>query len=366
MPLNGAKTFQAFKDHSTSILAANTRIIPGVTSAIFKACQKTNAVVFIELSKSECDLDGGYTGLTPQSFSKLTYETAQKIGFDHWVLHSDHNTLKDFKDIQNLKKLLKIQLDNYYTSFLLDSSPLFEPHEIDTKKKIKNNLKATLEIYQFLKNNSSQDFGFEVEFNPIAKNQSEIVLTQKDEALTFIKTLKASQIEPHALAISNGSIHGNIYDTQGNIADQNKIDLRLTHQIAEAFRKEGIITRIAQHGTSGIPLDFIKKHFSKKDVIKINVATAWQETFFEALSQAEPLLYEEIYHFTLQKFQKKEKNIHPKIIFRKNVKHVLKDFFEKFFNLKPQNLAKIESQIFKLAILYIDALNLKNSAKFLN
>ena len=50
-------------------MAANTRITT-VAEGIFKAAKDTDSAVFMELARSECDLKGGYTGLTPKDFSE--------------------------------------------------------------------------------------------------------------------------------------------------------------------------------------------------------------------------------------------------------------------------------------------------------
>ena len=56
-------------------MAANTRITT-VAKGIFRAAKETDSAVFMELARSECDLKGGYTGLTPHDFAEKMREAA--------------------------------------------------------------------------------------------------------------------------------------------------------------------------------------------------------------------------------------------------------------------------------------------------
>ncbi len=92
-------------------MAANTRIAT-VAQGIFKAAKDTDSAVFMELARSECDLKGGYTGLTPKDFSEKMREAAKAEGFDIWALHADHITIKtgDPAEIESTKQLIDAQI----------------------------------------------------------------------------------------------------------------------------------------------------------------------------------------------------------------------------------------------------------------
>ncbi len=68
-PIPGSTIFRGISGQKTIIMAANTRIAT-VAQGIFKAAKDTDSAVFMELARSECDLKGGYTGLTPKDFSE--------------------------------------------------------------------------------------------------------------------------------------------------------------------------------------------------------------------------------------------------------------------------------------------------------
>ena len=60
------------------ILAVNIRIIPGILEGIFQAAKDKDSALIIELAKTECNLEGGYTGLTPQKLPILPTKPLKK------------------------------------------------------------------------------------------------------------------------------------------------------------------------------------------------------------------------------------------------------------------------------------------------
>ena len=74
--LQGKLLFDAVRDKGIIIMAANTRMTL-VTEGIFQAAKESNSPVLIELAKSESDLEGGYTGLTPKMLSQRTSAAAE-------------------------------------------------------------------------------------------------------------------------------------------------------------------------------------------------------------------------------------------------------------------------------------------------
>ncbi|MFX0133062.1 MAG: class II fructose-bisphosphate aldolase, partial [Candidatus Hodarchaeota archaeon] len=74
----GSEVYSALKDKSSIILACNPRINIGILDGLFEAAKKMNSVIIFELAKSESNLSGGYTGLTPEIFAKNVKEAAEK------------------------------------------------------------------------------------------------------------------------------------------------------------------------------------------------------------------------------------------------------------------------------------------------
>ena len=104
-PISGSKIFEAIKDNDAIIMATNIRYIPGVTDGLFKAAKESESPLIIEIARSECNLERGYIGYTPQEFADKIQQSANKVGFSCWALHADHIGIKkgDDEDINNTK-----------------------------------------------------------------------------------------------------------------------------------------------------------------------------------------------------------------------------------------------------------------------
>ncbi|HEY6010691.1 MAG TPA: class II D-tagatose-bisphosphate aldolase, non-catalytic subunit, partial [Nitrospirota bacterium] len=92
--LSSHDVFRALKDEKVIIMACNTRIkhvIPG----IMRAAQDLDAVVCYELAKSESDLKGGYTGMTPAQYADVIFGYAEAVKLTKpFFIHGDHVTTK--------------------------------------------------------------------------------------------------------------------------------------------------------------------------------------------------------------------------------------------------------------------------------
>ena len=183
------------------ILATNTRINIGIVDGIFEAAKKMNTVVIFELAKSESDLKGGYTGLTPKDFAHNVKLAAEKADWPWFILHGDHLTTKNpEKDVPYIKKLLKQQIDAGYSSFAIDASFLFNEKGKSTVDELAKNVEVTTDLANFIKDNtdSSNPPGLEVEVGEIGKRDeaSGLVVTTVDEATTFIEQLNKNDVHP--------------------------------------------------------------------------------------------------------------------------------------------------------------------------
>jgi len=169
-PISGKKVYQALRDKNLIILACNPRVIPGVARGMFRAAKEMDAVIIMELARSECNTEGGYTGLTPQTlFQKLT-EVNKEVGHDIWVLHSDHLGIKKGtpEEIVETKELINNQIKAGYTSFAIDASHLFNFEGKTVAEQLKPNIDATIELGKhIIKQVGHDDFGLEVEVGEI-------------------------------------------------------------------------------------------------------------------------------------------------------------------------------------------------------
>ena len=86
-PVNGRDVYRALARHKTIVMACNIRI-PLVIPGIMRAAKELDAVVAFELAKSEGDLKGGYTGMTPEIFVRTIVAAAKKAEFDTpFIIH---------------------------------------------------------------------------------------------------------------------------------------------------------------------------------------------------------------------------------------------------------------------------------------
>ncbi|MHA1310137.1 MAG: class II fructose-bisphosphate aldolase [Candidatus Helarchaeota archaeon] len=366
--LDGGKVYRSLFNSKSIILAVNPRFNLGILEGIFKAGKEMNTIIIFELARSECDLNGGYTGLTPQTFANNVRSVAKKVGNPNFIIHGDHITIKKRSDeiIASTKKLIKNQIENGYKSFAIDASFLFNLKGKSTYEQLEDNIKVTTELANYIKDNAGNiEYGLEVEVGEIGKRDvNGLVYTTIDEALTYIKALNENDIHPNFLAIANGSTHGNIYDKNGKPIEQITIDIPRTIEIAKAIEPYNV--RIAQHGITGTPLDLIQKHFPKGLIGKGNVGTYWQNIVWNVLQENEPEIFQAIKKWVLDKYKASNPTKNDVEIFGKNSKYAFKEFFNQLHSIKVETINKLIDSAFIEAKKFLTAFDSINTIKFLN
>jgi fructose-bisphosphate aldolase, class II len=364
-PIPGSTILKAVSGHKVIVMAANVRIA-SVAEGIFRAAKDTDSALFMELARSECDLKGGYTGLTPQDFSRRMNEAAQAVGFDCWALHADHITIKkgDAAEIESTKQLIDAQIQAGYTSFAIDASHLFNFEGKTVREELDTNIRITSDLAHYITGRmKGKEFGLEVEVGEIGrKDGSGLVLTKPEEAVEFIRALNENNVFPHVLAIANGSTHGHVYDANGNVVEQLSIDIPRTKAIAQALRENNLHVGIAQHGITGTPLELINLHFPKGDIIKGNVGTFWQDVVFSTLKVYEPSLYRNIQDWTLEKYRPANPGKSDRQIFDGNCKMAIKEFFKDLYSLDEGTEHAIRSMAYAESLVFFRAFGAYGSA----
>jgi fructose-bisphosphate aldolase class II len=357
-PIPGSTIFRAISGQKAIIMAANTRITT-VAQGIFKAAKETDSAVFMELARSECDLKGGYTGLTPGDFSEKMQEAAQEVRFDVWALHADHITIKsgDSTEIDGTKQLIDAQIHAGYTSFAIDASHLFNFEGKNVRQELDKNIGVTSELARYIKSRmKGKDFGLEVEVGEIGRKDGHgMILTRPEEAVEFIKALQENDVYPQVLAIANGSTHGHVYDERGNVIEQLSIDIPQTKAVAQALRENNLHVGIAQHGITGTPRDLINQHFPKGDIIKGNVGTFWQDVVFSTLKVYEPALYKSIQEWTLENYRAKNPGKKDSQIFDGNCKFAIKEFFKEIYAVEEDTQQAIRAMAYAESLIFFKA-----------
>jgi fructose-bisphosphate aldolase, class II len=357
-PIPGSTIFSGISGRKAIIMAANTRITT-VATGIFQAAKDTDSAVFIELARSECDLKGGYTGLTPGQFSERINKAAKDVQFDVWALHADHITIKkgDPTEIEQTRQLIDAQVAAGYTSFAIDASHLFNFEGKNVREELEQNIKVTTELAHYIKGRmKGKEFGLEVEVGEIGRKDGQgMVLTTPDEAVEFIRALHSNDVYPHVLAIANGSTHGHTYDDKGNVVEQLSIDIPQTKAVAKALRDNNLNIGIAQHGITGTPRELINQHFPKGDIIKGNVGTFWQDVVFNTLKVYEPALYKDIQEWTLEKYRAANPGKKDRQIIDGNCKFAIKEFFKELYGVPEDTENAIQAMAYAESLVFFKA-----------
>lgn len=365
-PIPGNALFGALKDRGTIIMAVNARMTRGVVKGIFRAARDMDAAVIMEIARSECNQDVGYTGMTPRDYAEQVQAAANEVGWDIWALHADHIGVKKGspEDIEKTKELIDAQVDAGFTSFAIDASHLFNFQGGNLREELALNIDATTELAHHIKTRmGDRPFGLEVEVGEIGKEDaSGKVVTTPDEAVTFIKALNENGVEPDVIAIANGTTHGNVYDDEGNLVEQVGIDIQQTKAVAAALRAMGSHVRIAQHGITGTPRELIDRIFPKGDIIKGNVATFWQNIVIDAIERHDPAFYREIRDWTLATYGPKNVGKPENTIFGKNVKNAFGQFYDRFHALPQPIIDDIEKTSYDEAVTFFKSFSAEGTA----
>ncbi len=357
-PIPGSTILSGIAGKKAIIMAANVRIAT-VAEGIFKAAKDTDSAVFMELARSESDLKGGYTGLTPQAFSEKMHAAATATGFDVWALHADHITIKkgDAAEIDGTKQLIDAQVKAGYTSFAIDASHLFNFEGKTVREELEQNIAITSDLARYIRQKmNGKEFGLEVEVGEIGrKDTGGLILTRPEEAVEFIKALNENDVHPHVIAIANGSSHGHTYDANGNVVEQLSIDIPRTKAIAQALRENNLHVGIAQHGITGTPRDLINLHFPKGDIIKGNVGTFWQDVAFGTLKIYEPALYKDIMDWTLAKYRPENPGKKDRQIIDGNCKNAIKEFFKEIYAVDEETTRAMQAMAYAESLVFFKA-----------
>lgn len=327
-PLSSHDILKPLKGDKVIIIACNARIkhvIPG----IMRAAKELDAVISFELAKSEGNLKGGYTGMTPSLYSKIVFEYAEKEKFYlPFFVHGDHVTTKSpaAEVVEDSRALVKAELEAGYTSISIDAS--FNPNH--------DNVKISADLG---KHAIDAGAGLEVEVGEILSTGVEARITSVQDAVEFLQELiEDKKIHPDFLAINNGAKHGNYKP-----GEEVHIDLVRTEEIHKAISKWGVV--IAQHGITGTPLHLMGR-FADCGIKKGNVATNWQNIGFACMPKD---LME-----TMSKWAKDNKL---------DIKFATKEFKLNERNDMPaEYIKKVEEEAYKSAIEFLTAFRAKGTA----
>jgi fructose-bisphosphate aldolase class II len=318
--------FRMLKEDKVIIMACNTRIkhvIPG----IMRAAEELDAIVCFELAKSESNLKGGYTGMTPAQYADTVFTYAEALKFSKpFFIHGDHVTTKspDAAVVGDSRDLIKAQLEAGYTSVAIDAS-FNETHD---------NIKVSSELGRLVLDAGA---GLEAEVGEIKSTKEGGEITTVEEAVEFVEGMEKAGVHMDLLAINNGSKHGNYKP-----GEEVHIELNRTGDIYNAIKKWGVC--IAQHGITGTPLDLVGQ-FADYGIRKGNVGTNWQNIAHDGLPAN---LMDK-----MRTWSKAE---------NKDIKFATKQFLADINGIPAANVKKIEEMSYKSAAEFITAFRARGTA----
>lgn len=318
--------FRVIKEDKIIIMACNTRIkhvIPG----IMRAAQELDAIVCFELAKSESNLKGGYTGMTPAQYADVVFGYADAVKLSKpFFIHGDHVTTKspDPAVVGESRDLIKAQLEAGYTSVAIDAS----------FNETADNIKVSADLGRLVLDAGA---GLEAEVGEIKSTKEGGEITTVEEAVEFIDGMEKAGVHADLLAINNGSKHGNYKP-----GEEVHIDLSRTGDIYAAIKKWGVC--IAQHGITGTPLNMVGQ-FADFGIRKGNVGTNWQNIAHDGLPA--DLMK------TMKEWAQKE---------NKDIKFATKQFLSDINAISASSAKKIEELSYASAVEFITAFRAKGSA----
>jgi len=330
-PVNGRDVYRTLAPHKTIVMACNIRI-PLVIPGIMRAARELDAVVAFELAKTEGDLKGGYTGMTPEIFVDTILKAAKETDFRlPFVIHGDHITVKNTTEgeIESARALIAAELAAGYTSFAIDAS----------FNEIPENARITAALAMPI---AERRLGLEVEVGEIKAAGTEAHLSTVEEAVELMERLSAAGVSPDLLAINNGSKHGNYLE-----GEQIFIDLERTGQIYQAIHGRFGVS-IAQHGITGTPLHLIGR-FAEYGIRKGNVGTQWQNVAHAGLPPA-----------LMQKMRDWAKDT------GKDIKFATKQFKAEIDAVPPESAARIAQAAYEEARQLFEAFRAGGTARIVS
>lgn len=230
-------------------IAANGRNHFVIRGALM-AAQRANAVIIIEIAKSEGGASA-YCGVNLWNMARQVDAVCNELGITVPVaIHADHYGIKGDKDVETARTEIPSLFDAGITSIAIDASHLPD----------NENLLANIALNPYVPNWA----GYETEVGEIKGKEG---LSTADEALFLIQGLNAHDIFPDWIALNNGTTHGIEASDKG-------IQISLTTEIHNALTKYKVSG--AQHGTSGNNSERLRNIAQTTHTTKANVATALQ------------------------------------------------------------------------------------------
>lgn len=234
----------------------------------------------------------------------------------HYTVHGDHNQITAVKVEQYvtldengkkaaLREVLDRQnrlLDEGALSIALDLSTLTLLKEKDVKERLKHVINTCAEALGALYKKCAElgiEISIEGEVGDIGKEISTVeeAVTYYAELAERLKDISEEEQILDLIALQLGTSHGYDFDDNDRVIPYTgvTIDLKRAREVVDAFWKMGLNIRVALHGFSGTPVEFVPD-FLDKGIGKVNINTDWQAIEWKVLEAWYPALYKKLFN----------------------------------------------------------------------
>ncbi|HDM37561.1 MAG TPA: aldolase, partial [Candidatus Omnitrophica bacterium] len=241
-----------------------------------------------EIAKSEI----GYTQQRPAEYVALVLAAAIKEHFEGPIfIQADHVQVKDKnfkedrdKEINNLKELIKEEIEAGFYNIDIDSSTLVDLNKKEVLEQQRLNFEIAAELTSFIRKKQPEGITISVggEIGEVGgKNSTPEELRAFMEG--YLRRLKdyGSQLKGISkISIQTGTAHGGVVLPDGSVAKV-KVDFDTLRNLSEIARKEYGLSGVVQHGASTLPAELFGR-FPETQTVEIHLATEFQNIIYES------------------------------------------------------------------------------------
>ena len=283
-----ARSRNEYKD--ITIPAINLRgLTYDLAKALIRTAKRNNSLSFIfEIAKSEI----GYTQQRPAEYVALVLAAAIKEHFKGPIfIQADHVQVKDKnfkedrdKEINNLKELIKEEIEAGFYNIDIDSSTLVDLNKKEVLEQQRLNFEIAAELTSFIRKKQPEGITISVggEIGEVGgKNSTPEELRAFMEG--YLRRLKdyGSQLKGISkISIQTGTAHGGVVLPDGSVAKV-KVDFDTLRNLSEIARKEYGLSGVVQHGASTLPAELFGR-FPETQTVEIHLATEFQNIIYES------------------------------------------------------------------------------------
>jgi len=283
-----ARSRNEYKD--ITIPAINLRgLTYDLAKALIRTAKRNNSLSFIfEIAKSEI----GYTQQRPVEYVALVLAAAIKEHFKGPIfIQADHVQVKDKnfkedrdKEINNLKELIKEEIEAGFYNIDIDSSTLVDLNKKEVLEQQRLNFEIAAELTSFIRKKQPEGITISVggEIGEVGgKNSTPEELRAFMEG--YLRRLKdyGSQLKGISkISIQTGTAHGGVVLPDGSVAKV-KVDFDTLRNLSEIARKEYGLSGAVQHGASTLPAELFGR-FPETQTVEIHLATEFQNIIYES------------------------------------------------------------------------------------